>query len=66
MDSTMDAQEIRNKLIETKQRFGRGEVGIDELYAAADAYIAAIREYKKRTKNKRLSIPSRAYIIRAI
>ena len=62
----MTAHECRNALIIARQQFGRGEVTIDQLYAAADAYIEAIKEFKKRTKNKRLKVPSRGYLIRAI
>lgn len=57
--------QLRSKLIESKQAFGRGEITIEQLYAAADAYIAAIRDYAKRT-GKRITIPSRAYLIRAV
>lgn len=62
----MSAQEYRNQLIEAKQRFGRNEITQDDLYAAADAYIEAIKDFKKRTGNKKLSVPSRGYLIRAI
>lgn len=57
--------ELRHNLQLTKQAFGRGEATVDDLYAAADKYIAALREFKKRTKAK-INIPSRSYIIRAI
>lgn len=62
----MTALELRDAFIIARQEFGRGEIGIDELYAAADAYIESIKEYKKRTGNKKLRIPSRGYIIRAL
>jgi|LakMenEpi03Aug12_release.lakeMendotaPanAssembly.Ray.scaffolds.fasta_scaffold710929_2 hypothetical protein len=62
----MTAMEYRNQLIETKKRFGQNAATIAELEAAADAYIAALVEFKQRTKNKKLRIPARGYIIRAI
>lgn len=62
----MTALEYRTKLIETKSAFGRNEATVDDLYAAADAYIEALKEFKQRTKNKKLRIPARGYIIRAI
>ena len=61
----MTTIELRTQVIEAKQRFGRGEISVDDLYAAADAYIAALKTYKKAT-GKKLSIPSRAYLIRAL
>ena len=57
--------ELRDKLIEAKRLYGQGAIDVDALYAAADAYIDALKAFKKRTKAK-LAIPSRAYIIRAI
>lgn len=62
----MTAHEYRNALIEAKQRFGRGEITATELYAAADAYIEAIKDFKRRTGNKKLRVPDRGYLIRAI
>ena len=62
----MSPIELRSKLIEAKQQFGRNEITIDALYAVADAYIDALREYKKRTGNKKLNIPARGYLIRAL
>lgn len=61
----MTTLELRTQAIEAKQRFGRGEISVDDLYAAADAYIAALKTYKKAT-GKKLSITSRAYLIRAL
>ncbi len=57
--------ELRTKLIDAKRAFGRGEITIEQLYAAADAYIDAIKEFKKRT-GARIAVPSRAYLIRAV
>ena len=62
----MTPLELRSQVIVAKQQFGLGEITIDQLYAAADAYIEALREYKRRTGNKRLNIPSRGYLIRAL
>jgi hypothetical protein len=60
----MSALDLKFKLQEAKQKFGRNEITIEQLYVVADAYIAALTEFKKRTKAK-ISIPSRGYIIRA-
>ena len=62
----MSPMEYRNKLIEAKQQFGRSEITAAQLEAVADAYIESLKEFKKRTKNKKLRIPARGYIIRAI
>lgn len=61
----MTALALRDRLIEAKQRWGRGEITTDELHAAADAYIDSLKAYKAAT-GKKLSIPSRAYLIRAL
>lgn len=62
----MSALDLKFKLQEAKQQFGRNEITIDQLYVAADAYIEALKEFKKRTKNKKLAIPNRGYLIRAL
>lgn len=61
----MTALDLKFKLQEAKKQFGRKEITIDQLYVAADAYIDALKEFKKRTKAK-ISIPNRGYVIRAI
>ena len=61
----MTPLELREKVIESKRLYGQGLIDVDALYAAADAYIEALKAFKKRTKAK-LAIPSRAYIIRAL
>lgn len=61
----MTPLQLRDALIEAKKAFGRGEITVDTLYVAADAYIESIKAYAKRTK-KKIRPPSRAYIIRAI
>jgi len=62
----MNPQELRNQLITAKQQFGRQEITIEQLYAAADAYIESIKAFKKRTGDKKLRIPDRGYLIRAL
>ena len=61
----MTPLELREKVIEAKRLYGQGIITIDDLYAAADAYIESIRAFKQRTKAK-IAIPSRGYIIRAL
>ena len=61
----MTAIELKEQLRLAKGAFHRGEIDIDALYAAADAYIEAIKAFKKRTKAK-ISVPTRGYIIRAV
>jgi hypothetical protein len=61
----MTPLELRQKLIESIHAFNRSEISPDDLYAIADAYIAALKEYAKRTK-KKFRIPSRGYLIRAL
>jgi hypothetical protein len=60
-----DALLLRDAVILARARYHRGEISVDALYAAADAYIAELRAYKKRT-GKRMSIPNRAYLLRAL
>lgn len=60
----MTAHDYRNQLIEAKQRFGRNEITSTQLYAAADAYINAIKEFKQRTGNKKLNVPTRGHLLR--
>lgn len=62
----MSALDLRAKLQEAKQKFGRNEITLEQLYAAADAYIESIKAFKKRTGDKKLRIPDRGYLIRAI
>lgn len=62
----MNCQDARNNVITTRQAFGRGEATVEQLYAAADAYIAALTAYKKATGNKKMRIPNRGYILRAL
>lgn len=58
--------ECRAALIAARREWGQGQITEAQLYAVADTYIEAIKAYKKRTGNKKLSIPTRAYLIRAI
>ena len=61
----MSPMELRNQLIEARKKFGRGEITTDQLNAAADEYIKALKEYK-RAKKVKLNIPTRAYLLRAL
>ncbi len=55
----------RARIIDARSRYQRGEATLEDLYAAADAYIAAIRAYGKAT-GQRLPVPGRSYTIRAL
>lgn len=58
--------ECRAAVIAARQLYGQGQITEAELYAACDEYIAAIKTFKKRTGNKKLPIPTRSYILRAL
>lgn len=62
----MTALDLRDKFIEARKLFFAQQITIDDLYKAADAYIEAIKAFKKKTSNKKLRIPDRAYLIRAL
>lgn len=57
--------DARTHLIDTIRRHKRAEVSLEVLYAAADAYIAAIQAHAKATGRK-FPIPRRGYLIRAL
>ncbi len=57
--------DLRARVLDVRSAYQSGQCPIEALYTAADDYIAALREYKKRTGRK-LTIPSRAYILRAL
>jgi hypothetical protein len=59
----MTPLELRDQVIWARQAWGRGEIGLDELYRAADVYIESLKAYKRKT-GKRLGIPSRHQVIR--
>lgn len=59
------AHVLRNKLIATRMQYHNSEATIEQLFAAADDYIAALKAYKKAS-GKRFTIPSRSYLIRAL
>jgi hypothetical protein len=59
------ALELRQQVITARDKFNHGEIPVDDLYVACDLYREAIREYLKRTK-KRIKVPSRSYLIRAL
>lgn len=60
-----DAIKHRTRLQNARKAYGRGEIDIDELHAAADEYIAFLKAYRKNS-GKKFRIPSRAYLIRAL
>jgi hypothetical protein len=55
----------REAMIAARARYYAGAGTEAEMNAAADAYIEALRVYRKLS-GKKFSIPSRAYILRAI
>lgn len=59
------AAELRAKLLDAKAAHLRGKITAEQLHAIADEYIAFLKDYRKRS-GKKFSIPSRAYLIRAI
>lgn len=61
----MTPMDLRNQVIEARQKYGRGEITVTELHTVADRYIESLKEYK-RVKKVKLSIPSRAYLLRAL
>lgn len=61
----MTPLELRDKVIEARRLWGQGQLTTDELNATADKYIDALKAYKKKT-GKKLSIPNRAYLLRAL
>ena len=65
MEQTMNGLYYREQLKKAKALYSKGEITIDDLYAVADAYIVYLKEYKRKS-GKKLTIPNRAYLIRAI
>lgn len=61
-----DAWNARTNFSEIRKRFFSkpGTVSEEQLNAAADAYINALKKFKKDKKIKRLAIPTRAQLIR--
>lgn len=59
----MTPLELRDEVFRARQAWGRGEITLEDLYQAVDAYIDSLRAFKKRT-GKRLSIPGRHQVIR--
>ena len=57
--------ECRAAVLAAREQFGRGEIPESQLFAAADAYIQSLKDWKKRTGRK-LRIPTRAYVLRAL
>lgn len=61
----MTTLDLRDKLIDARKRYGRGEISVDELNRIADEYIAAIQAFAKQS-GKRIKSPSRGYLLRAL
>ena len=59
------AIQLRDNVLTQRANYSRGLASLDDLYAAADAYIAALKAYRKAS-GKRFTIPSRAYLLRAL
>jgi hypothetical protein len=60
-----DAMALRQQVVDARAAMNQGRITLDQLYAAADQYIAFLKAYKK-TSGKRFVIPSRGYLIRAL
>lgn len=58
--------ECKSALLAARQQWGQGLINEKQLYAVADEYIEAIKDYKNRTNNKKLRIPTASYLIRAL
>jgi hypothetical protein len=58
--------ECRATVIAARIDFGQGRITEARLYAICDEYIDAIKEFKKRTGNKKLPVPTRSYLLRAL
>lgn len=58
-------RELAEKVVETRRRYRRGEVSLDVLYAAADAYIQACVAHQRQRRVK-FRPPSRATVLRAL
>jgi hypothetical protein len=61
----MTPMQARTNLIQVRSAFAAGTATISQLYEAADLYITALKAYKKAS-GKKVAIPSRAYVIRAL
>jgi|LakMenE01Jun11ns_1017448.scaffolds.fasta_scaffold9685388_2 hypothetical protein len=56
--------ELKQAFIEMRTKFHRQEVDLTTVYAAADAYIESIKEFKKQRKDKKLFVPDRTKLMR--
>jgi hypothetical protein len=65
IDTTTPVHQARTALIDGAAANRRGELSIEDLYRLADAYIAAIKVHSRAT-GKKLPVPGRAYVIRAL
>ena len=59
----MTPMQLKEKFTETKQRFFRGEVPIEQLHKDVDAYIFSVKEWAKSNKKKAPRL-SRASLLR--
>ena len=57
--------DLREDVIQVRALHRTGHATIDQLYRAADAYIAALREWRTRT-GRAFPVPSRGYLLRAL
>jgi hypothetical protein len=58
---------LRDNVVALRARFHRGEVPLEQLYAAVDDYIAAAEKLaRRRWPHVKFRRPSRAYIARAL
>jgi hypothetical protein len=57
--------ELRNAFLQAKRLHSQGLISTDALYAAADAYIIALKDYRRSSK-RQFAIPTRAYLIRSL
>lgn len=58
--------ELRTEVIDVRRRHALGQASYDELVKKAEEYIDALKEWAKRTGNKKFKIPSVAYVLRAL
>jgi len=56
--------QLKSDFQETRKAFYAGNATQEQLFSAADAYIDALKAYKKRRKLHRLAIPTRAKLLR--
>jgi hypothetical protein len=58
---------LRQRVIDTRKQFRRGEVTLAALYAVIDDYLdACAATFKQKWPTRKFRRPSRAYIARAL